>query len=205
VLLRLVYLSVTNVFALLRLLSAGDRDKDAEILALRHQVTVLQRQLGMTRPRFSRSDRAFLAALLHRLPRDVLRRFRLLVQPETVLRWHRDLLALLFLQPGDLRIPRISRRPAARAARPGQQAGIPGPPLVHDVTGIQALPAQDRAFLTRPRRVIRGEHIQFVLRGERPPAGPLGHLRIRTLMPLGGHPSQCHGLQRDWYSWRRSG
>ena len=92
-LLRLVYLSVTNVFALLRLLSASDRDKDIEILALRHQITVLQRQLGTTRPRFSAGDRAFLAALLHRLPRDVLGRFRLLVQPDTVLRWHRDLLA----------------------------------------------------------------------------------------------------------------
>ena len=92
-LLRLVYLSVTNVFALLRLLPASGRDKDIEILALRHQITVLQRQLGTTRPRFSAGDRAFLAALLHRLPRDVLGRFRLLVQPDTVLRWHRDLLA----------------------------------------------------------------------------------------------------------------
>jgi putative transposase len=79
VLLRLVYLSVTNVFALLRLLPTSDRDKDAEILALRHQITVLQRQLGTTRPRLSRSDRAFLAALLHRLPRDLLGRLRLLV------------------------------------------------------------------------------------------------------------------------------
>ena len=43
--------------------------------------------------RFDPSDRAFLAALLHRLPRDVLRRVRLLVRPDTVLRWHRDLLA----------------------------------------------------------------------------------------------------------------
>ena len=92
-LLRLVYLSVRNVFALLRLLAASDRDKDVEILVLRHQVTVLQRQLGTTRPRFSPGDRAFLTALLHRLPRDVLDRFRLLVRPETVLRWHRDLLA----------------------------------------------------------------------------------------------------------------
>jgi putative transposase len=48
VLLRLAYLSVTNVFALLRLLPAGDRDKDVEILALRHQITVLERQLGTT-------------------------------------------------------------------------------------------------------------------------------------------------------------
>ena len=92
-LLRLAYLGVTNVFALLRLLPVSDRDKDVEILALRHQITVLERQLGKTRPRFSPADRAFLAALLHRLPRDVLGRFRLLIRPETVLRWHRDLLA----------------------------------------------------------------------------------------------------------------
>jgi putative transposase len=93
VLLRLVYLSVTNVFGLLRLLPVSDRDKDAEILVLRHQITVLERQLGTTRPWFSRSDRALLAALLHRLPWDVVGRFRLLVWPDTVLRWHRDLLA----------------------------------------------------------------------------------------------------------------
>ena len=92
-LLRLVYLSVTNVFALLRLLPVSDRDKDVEILVLRHQITILQRQLGMTRPRLSHSDRVFLAALLHRLQRDVLGQIRLLVRPETVLRWHRGLLA----------------------------------------------------------------------------------------------------------------
>ncbi|KAK1185265.1 hypothetical protein B7755_048615 [Streptomyces sp. NBS 14/10] len=45
-LLRLAYLGVTNAFAMLRLLRMSDRDKDAEILALRHQVTVLERQLG---------------------------------------------------------------------------------------------------------------------------------------------------------------
>jgi len=86
VLLRLVYLSVTNVFALLRLLPVSDRDKDAEILVLRHQITILQRQLGTTRPRLSRSDRAFLAALLHRLPGDVLGQIRVLVRPPQVSR-----------------------------------------------------------------------------------------------------------------------
>jgi putative transposase len=55
VLLRLVYRSVTNVFALLPLLAASDRDKDVEILVRRHQVAVLQRQLGTARPRFSRA------------------------------------------------------------------------------------------------------------------------------------------------------
>lgn len=92
-LLRLAYLSVTNAFALLRLLPMSDRDKDVEILALRHQITVLERQLGRTRPQFSPSDRAFLAALLHRLPIGALHRFRLVIRPETVLRWHRNLLA----------------------------------------------------------------------------------------------------------------
>jgi hypothetical protein len=93
VLLRLVYLGVTNVFALLRLLPVSDRDKDAEILMLRHQIMILERQLGTTRPRFRPGDRMFLAALLHRLSRDVLGRFRLRVRPDTVLRWHRDVLA----------------------------------------------------------------------------------------------------------------
>jgi transposase InsO family protein len=93
VLLRLAYLGVTNVFALLRLLAVSDRDKDVEILVLRHQITVLERQLGTARLRFCPGDRVFLAALLHRLPRDVLGRLRLLVRPETVLRWHRDVLA----------------------------------------------------------------------------------------------------------------
>jgi transposase InsO family protein len=93
-LLRLVYLGVVNVFAMLRLLSMSDRDKDVEILALRHQIMVLERQLGKDRPCFNPSDRAFLAALMHRLPREVLCRLRLLIRPGTVLRcWHRDLLA----------------------------------------------------------------------------------------------------------------
>ncbi|ADI04289.1 hypothetical protein SBI_01168 [Streptomyces bingchenggensis BCW-1] len=90
-LLRLAYLGVTNAFALLRLLPMSDRNKDAEILAIRHQITVLERQLGGARVRFTPGDRAFLAALLHRLPLPALRRVRLLVRPDTVLRWHRDL------------------------------------------------------------------------------------------------------------------
>ncbi|MBE1582231.1 hypothetical protein ACFPOI_44065 [Nonomuraea angiospora] len=94
-LLRLAYLAVTNTFAVLRLLPMGDRDKDVEILALRHQITILERRLGDgARVRFAPEDRAFLAALLAPLPRDVLRRVRLLVRPDTVMRWHRDLVKL---------------------------------------------------------------------------------------------------------------
>lgn len=67
-------------------------DKDTEILVLRHQVGVLERQLGRKKARFTPADRALLAALLHRLRPQALGRMRLLVRPDTVLRWHRDLI-----------------------------------------------------------------------------------------------------------------
>lgn len=90
-LLRLTYLGVTNAFALLHLQPMSDRDKDVEILALRHQITVLERQPGHDPATVLRRDRAILAALLYRMPTQKLRRFRLLIRPETVLRWHRNL------------------------------------------------------------------------------------------------------------------
>lgn len=66
---RLAYLAVTNTFAALRLLPMSDRGKDVEILAPRHQITVLDRQLGAdARVRSAPADRAFLAALLTSLP-----------------------------------------------------------------------------------------------------------------------------------------
>jgi transposase len=91
VLIRFAYLAVTHAFAVLRLLPMTDREKDAEILALRHQLTIAQRQLDDQRPQLRPEDRAFLAALLVPLSRTALRRLRLLVSPDTVLRWHRDL------------------------------------------------------------------------------------------------------------------
>jgi len=92
-LLRLAYLGITNAFTLLRLLPGSDRDKDAEILALRHQLGVLQRQVDGQRVRFEAADRVWLAALPHRLPKPSLQHLRLLVRLDTVLRWHRDLVA----------------------------------------------------------------------------------------------------------------
>jgi putative transposase len=71
VLLRPPYLALTSVFAFIRLLPMSDTDKDIEILTLRHQLAVLQRQID--KPRLAPPDRAFLAALLHRLPRPTLR------------------------------------------------------------------------------------------------------------------------------------
>ncbi|MER5421843.1 integrase core domain-containing protein [Streptosporangium roseum] len=78
------------MFSFLGLLLRTDRDKEIEILVLRHQLMVLQRQAA--KPVFTPTDRFLLAGLLRRLPTDKLRHLVLLVRPDTILRWHRDLL-----------------------------------------------------------------------------------------------------------------
>ena len=84
--LRLAYLAVLRVFGWLALLARSDRAKDAEILILRHQVAVLQRQAGT--PKLSWADRAILAALARLLPSGHLRQLHLIISPRTLLRWH---------------------------------------------------------------------------------------------------------------------
>jgi hypothetical protein len=83
------YRLVRLIVDLLVLRSRRDRSKDAEILVLRHQLAVLQRQVP--RPRFEHHDRAFLAALARVLDRDRWSIF--LVKPDTLLAWHRRLVA----------------------------------------------------------------------------------------------------------------
>jgi hypothetical protein len=74
--------------AALRLAPAGDRrDRELEILVLRHQVKVLKRKAG--RPRLRRRDRLFLAAAARLLPRERWSCF--IVTPATLLGWHREL------------------------------------------------------------------------------------------------------------------
>ncbi|MFD0580238.1 hypothetical protein [Dactylosporangium darangshiense] len=46
------------MFAVLRLLPTNNRDRDIEVLVLRHQIMVLQRQLGNGKVRFDNGDRA---------------------------------------------------------------------------------------------------------------------------------------------------
>ena len=87
VLVRFAYLAVSHAFAGLWLLRMTDREKDIEILALRHQLAVLQRQRGGQRPRLRPEDRASLAAFLASLDRAALRRFRLNLQEPDGRRW----------------------------------------------------------------------------------------------------------------------
>jgi transposase len=82
-----LYWSVRRLFELLVLCSRDQRAKEIELLVLRHELQVLKRQVA--RPRLRAADRAVLAALCQVLPRA--RRRSFLVQPATLLRWHREL------------------------------------------------------------------------------------------------------------------
>jgi putative transposase len=95
--LRLAYMAVLRVFGWLALLARSDRAKDAEILLLRHQLAVLQRNAGA--PRLSWADRVILAVLARLLPRHRLSQLRLIVSPRTLLRWHADLVRRRWAYP----------------------------------------------------------------------------------------------------------
>ncbi len=88
--LRFAFLLMSRLAAGLRLSRREETWKAAEILLLRHQLTVLQRHQPC-RPKLTWADRALLATLLSVIPKARRQRLRLLVTPDTILRWHRDI------------------------------------------------------------------------------------------------------------------
>src|ERR1017187_3653943 len=89
--LRFVFLLITRAAAWLRLSRREEAWKTAEILILRHQLAVLQRRQPR-RPKLNWADRALLAALLGVIPKARRHGLRLLVTPDTIARWHRDII-----------------------------------------------------------------------------------------------------------------
>jgi putative transposase len=88
--LRFLFLLITRAAAGLRLSRREEAWEEAEILMLRHQLAVLRRrQPG--RPKLNWADRALLATLLSVIPKARRQGLRLLVTPETIVRWHRDI------------------------------------------------------------------------------------------------------------------
>ena len=94
-LVSLLYVVVCRLLELIVLFARRDRAKELEILVLRHELSILRRQVRQ--PRFEPHDRLLLAALSRVLPRHSWRVF--LVRPETLLRWHRQLVARRWTYP----------------------------------------------------------------------------------------------------------
>jgi len=120
--LQFMFLLTTRLAAWLQLSRREETWKTAEILVLRHQLAVLQRRQPR-QPKLNWADRALLATLLSVIPKAHRHGRRLLVTPDTILRWHHDI---------------VRRRWAARS--------------MHGKTGRPATRANIRALVLRLAR-----------------------------------------------------
>jgi putative transposase len=107
--LSFLYWSLRRLLEIAVLRFRSEREKEIEIVLLRHQLRVLERQVA--RPRLTQADRALLAAFSRALSRQAWRR-SLFVRPATVLRWHGELVARRWTYPH------------RRSGRPPTAAGI---------------------------------------------------------------------------------
>src|SRR4051812_28542787 len=106
-----LYVVVRRLLEFVVLFGRGDRAEELEILVLRHELSILRRQVG--RPRVERHDRVLFAAFSWMLPRRCWAAFS--VRPETLLAWHRRL---------------VARRSTYPHRRPGR------PPISRDVRDV---------------------------------------------------------------------
>jgi putative transposase len=119
----LPYSLTHNALGVMLLRIRGDAAKDIEIMVLRHQLTVLRRQVN--RPALEPADRVLPAAMSRILPRARWNAF--VVTPGTLLRWHRKLIGLGY------------RVGAATVWRILHQAGIDPAPRRADASWITFL------------------------------------------------------------------
>jgi putative transposase len=124
----LLYQAVCRVLQLIRLAGRSDTDLAIEVVMLGHEVAVPRRQVH--RPALEPADRAVLAGLARLLPRH--RPGRFFVQPATLLRWHRDLLATPWAYPhGRPGRPAIAKGTTALILRPAKETPAWGYRRIH--------------------------------------------------------------------------
>ena len=94
-LVSLTYRLLATALSWLALLARSSASKDAEILVLRHEVSILRRE--NSKPKMTWPDRAVLAALARLLPKAG--RGHRIVTPGTLLRWHKRMVAAKWRRP----------------------------------------------------------------------------------------------------------
>jgi Transposase DDE domain len=198
--LRFVFLLIMRTASWLRLSQREEAWKTAEILILRHQLAVLQRRQSR-RPDLDWADRALLATLLAVIPKVRRHGLRLLVTPDTIVRWHRDIVHPL---PGQCR-----DQLAAAGIRPGLRTVPADSGYVSEENFARA--GQDRLRLLAPlakapdrrrsRPPERARHrdrypaTARAIRRMRHPRGPEDcKLRARTVEPVFGQLKTCQEL-----------
>jgi transposase InsO family protein len=159
-------------FLIHRLLGVGGRradEKDIELLVLRHQVKVLQRQVK--RPRLNRRDRVLLAAASRAMTKTSWSSF--IVRPETLLRWHRELVRKKWTY--------------RRTGHPGR------PPVDADVRDLVVRLGQENPRWGYQR--IRGELLKLGIR--------ISATTVRTILLRGGLDPAPHRAGPTWTEFLR--
>ena len=146
--LSFLYLAFLRTIQILRLQRSDDSDLAIEVVMLRHEVAVLRRQVA--RPALRPSDRALLAGLSRLIPRAKLHRF--FVQPDTLLRWHRELVRRKWTYPKPSGRPKIPTGTVQLVVRLARENPTWGYRRIHgelSVLGIDLAPASVWNILQR--------------------------------------------------------